>query len=76
LTRGDPIACAYVPVPIACFTILIPISISIGSWKRKAFRYLKSTSNAMSSHKKQRPTRGHNKQFSATESANAKTLFI
>ena len=36
LTRGDPIACAYVPVPIACFTILIPISISIGrllSWK-------------------------------------------
>ncbi|KAI3776144.1 hypothetical protein L1987_45909 [Smallanthus sonchifolius] len=36
LTRGDPIACAYVPVPIACFTILIPISISIGRlliWK-------------------------------------------
>lgn len=28
MTRGDPIACAYVPVPIACFTILIPISIS------------------------------------------------
>lgn len=44
LTRGDPIACAYVPVPIACFTILIPISISISigrllSWKSLSLSY-------------------------------------
>ncbi|KAI3703913.1 hypothetical protein L1987_74109 [Smallanthus sonchifolius] len=37
LTRGDPIACAYLPVPIACFTILIPISISIASLAVSSF---------------------------------------